>query len=326
MILSVDVGYSSVKAVSSTGYQLQFPSVVAPYRDNPINGAAPFQSGHYLVQLGKEKKFVGEMAIKSLNSVSTMQREKPAELHDLFVLTAAYLCGAGAAIPTQSQAVTLALGLPLAYYRTQREELKSRLQRLGAQVQVDRDPQKYISFQDIRVFPQGLGILFCIPSLPQQGYAGLVDIGCYTTDYMLFEIKDGEPVPVPDGCGSIEAGTYLVQQDLAAGFQSQTGAPLAHFMYQNALQCAQNNQAIRFQGREINLSQIYRCSVRETAQVIIEGVRSAWVSRAEYLSMTAFAGGGAEMFNSHLDAFPDSIIVPNPVFANANGFLSLLAD
>ena len=35
MKISVDVGYSSVKAVSDTGKRIIFPSVVAPHRENP---------------------------------------------------------------------------------------------------------------------------------------------------------------------------------------------------------------------------------------------------------------------------------------------------
>ncbi len=154
----------------------------------------------------------------------------------------------------------------------------------------------------------------------------MIDIGCFTTDYMLFVMEDGEPVPIPDACGSIEAGTYLVQKEISAGFLSQTGAPLAYFMYRDALHAAQKNLPISFHSKDVHLSSVYQHSVQKTAQLILENIKSVWVSRTEYLTLTAFAGGGAEMFRAHTNSFPGSIIINNPVFANADGFLKLLSD
>lgn len=326
MQIAVDVGYSNVKALAGSGGRIIFPSVIASVKENPVNGISGFGTKHYHVQINNKENLIGDAAVRSLTGVSTMNREKPPEIHDLFILTASYLCGAGAVNPTQGQVIHLAVGLPLAYYRSQRDELKSRLLRLGTTISVDKGESRYISFKSVTVFPQGLGVLFSIPSLPSRGYMGLIDIGCFTTDYMLFSIEDGDPIPVADACGSIEAGTYLVQQDLAAAFQSQTGAPLAHFMYAETLESARNNEPICFQGKEINLSQVYKQSCRETTQVILEAVRSVWVSRGEYLNSTIFAGGGSEMFKDYLQqSFPAISIVDDPVFANSRGFLKLIS-
>lgn len=325
MKISVDVGYSSVKAVSDTGKRIIFPSIIAPYRENPVNGTIYSQYKRHVLSMNGEKSLVGDAAIRSLTGISSMDREKPVELHDLFILAAAYLCD-GHMVSVGQDEITLGVGLPFAYYRSQKDELKNRLQRLEADIQVDHGPESHISFQDVSVYPQGLGLLFGVPSLPQSGFVGLIDIGCFTTDYMLFVMEDGEPVPIPDACGSIEAGTYLVQQDISAGFLSQTGAPLAYFMYRDALRAAQKNLPISFHSKDVHLSTVYQHSVQKTAQLILENIKSVWVSRTEYLTLTAFAGGGAEMFRAHTNSFPGSIIINNPVFANADGFLKLLAD
>lgn len=325
MKIAVDVGYSSVKAVSDSGKRIIFPSVVASYRENPVNGTMYSQYKRHVVNQNGIKNLVGDAAIRSLTGISSMDREKPVELHDLFIFTAAYLCG-GNTVPMGRDELNLGVGLPFAYYRSQKDELKNRLQRLESDIQVDQGPEAHISFRDVNVYPQGLGLLFGVPSLPQSGFVGLIDIGCFTTDYMLFSMEDGEPVPIPDACGSIEAGTYLVQQDISAGFLAKTGAPLAYFMYRDALLAAQKNLPISFHGKEVNLSHIYQDSVQRTARLILENIRSVWVSRTEYLTLTAFAGGGAEMFRAQTNTFPGSIIINNPVFANADGFLKLLSD
>jgi len=326
MRIAVDVGYSNVKAVSDSDCKIIFPSVVAPVKENPINGIGGFKTKHYYAKINNKESLTGDAAVRSLTGVSTLNREKPPEIHDLFILVASYLCGAGILNPTQKKDIHLAVGLPLAYYRSQKDDLKQRLLRLSATVSVDNGEAKYISFQNITVLPQGLGILFAEDNLPDQGYIGLIDIGCFTTDYMLFAMEDGYPVLIPDGCGSVEAGTYLVQQDLAAAFQSQTGAPLAHFMYADALKLAMNNEPIYFQGKEINLSGIYKQSCKETTQLILEAIRSVWVSRGEYLNSTIFAGGGSKMFENYLQkSFPATSIIDDPIFANSQGFLKLIS-
>nr|MDD4804447.1 ParM/StbA family protein [Candidatus Paceibacterota bacterium] len=269
---------------------------------------------------------IGDAALKSLTGVTSLSREKSPEIHDLFVLTACYLCGIGSLTPTQNNPTHLAVGLPLAYYRSQKDELKNRLNKLSTLIAVDGGMEKYISFQRVSVFPQGLGVLFSGVSMPRHGFVGLIDIGSFTTDYILFSIEDGKPIPIPDGCGSVEAGTYLIQQDLASAFQSQTGAPLAHFMYAEALQAAMDNKPISFQGKNINLSEAFNQSCVSTTQLIIEAVRSAWVSRGEYLNATMFAGGGSEMLKKHLKSFPSISVVSDPVFANAAGFYKLISS
>jgi plasmid segregation protein ParM len=43
-------------------------------------------------------------------------------------------------------------------------------------------------------------------ALPGSGLVALLDIGSYTTDYLVFDVRGGQPVPVSECCGSIEAG------------------------------------------------------------------------------------------------------------------------
>jgi plasmid segregation protein ParM len=53
----------------------------------------------------------------------------------------------------------LVVGLPLSFYRGQKETLRERLSTLSAWVSVDGKERKYISFNNVMVFPQGAGAL-----------------------------------------------------------------------------------------------------------------------------------------------------------------------
>ena len=152
---------------------------------------------------------------------------KPADIHDLLLLTVAlYVNGTFTAVNDTEN--NLVVGLPLSFYRGQKETLRERLSTLSAWVSVDGKERKYISFNNVMVFPQGAGALVSLgDTLPDSGMIGLIDIGTYTTDFMLFEIKNGMPVPMPDACGSVEAGIYLAQRSLAEEFEKQVGSPCA---------------------------------------------------------------------------------------------------
>ncbi|APC08604.1 hypothetical protein MTJW_14450 [Moorella thermoacetica] len=327
--VGVDVGYGFVKAVSSVA-RVVFPAVVAPYIEDPLSGLFHDRTGHR-VRVRKangevEEKLVGEAALRSLAATVTLSREKPAALHDLMLLTAAYLAGAGDRGPFPKQ-VDLAVGLPLAYFRAQKDALKKRLESLAAWVSVDGGEEKHISFGQVLVFPQGAGaVLAGVVALPGNGYLGVVDVGTYTTDYLLFEDQgDNIPRPLPEACGSLEAGVNLLHRALAGEFQRQTGAPLAPAMYQDAVEGAMVGRPIHYAGRDIQLEEAFMKARRDIAQAIAQGVLAAWGGRAGFVALTILAGGGACLFEDELlRALPGARVAQDPLFANAQGYYEMV--
>jgi plasmid segregation protein ParM len=87
---------------------------------------------------------------------------------------------------------------------------------------------------------------------------GLIDIGTYTTDFMLFEIKNGMPIPMPDACGSVETGIYLAQRVIANEFEKRTGTPLPQRMYQQAAELARHGSFINYEGNKVHLSDAWK--------------------------------------------------------------------
>jgi plasmid segregation protein ParM len=229
--IGIDIGYGFVKAVSSTGGKVSFPSMVTPCGHDPLDGAIKGKGSGYKVRITtngrKDDILVGEAAAHSLSAQGFVaQQEKPAQLHDTLLLTAAYLQGACENLMLNGNA-RLAVGLPLSFYRSQKSALKERLKRLEACLSADNGPERLISFSRVSVFPQGAGALVSTgKALPKSGLVGLIDIGTYTSDFLLFDMRDGAPVPIPDACGSMEIGLYPAYRLIAAEFEKQAGATL----------------------------------------------------------------------------------------------------
>jgi len=324
--VAADVGYGYTKAVSTSGKRACFPSVVAPAVEDPLAGALSGGPGHR-VQVRRlngeiDEKLVGEAALRSLAAVTTLSREKPREMHDWLVLAAAYLCGVGGGGVFPGQA-DLAVGLPLAYYRSQKEALAERLKRLAAWVSVDGGEERYISFNRVLVLPQGAGAVAACPEmLPEEGLVGVVDVGQYTTDYLLLEIGSGKPVPVLDCCGSAEVGVHLIHRIVAAEFQAKTGAPLPVEMREGVIK----TRKITFNGRTVDLYAAVEKAIFDAAQAVSQRVLGAWGNRAGFVRAVLLVGGGSVLLKDHLEKCLPGVAVPeDPVYANAVGFLKALA-
>lgn len=325
---AVDIGYGFTKAVSSTGARACFPSVVAPGGtdlglDGLLGGEGP---GHamkvrFLDGL-KGEYLVGEAAQGSFLASGFLGAEKPADLHDLLLLTACALVDAGGRGPFPGQC-DLAVGLPLAFYRAQKDALKARLEGLAAWVSVDRGEEQYISFRRVLVIPQGAGVVFA-QGLPQgRGFAGVMDVGQYTTDFLLVDLRTFNPVV--EACGSVEAGCHLVAQRVAQAYLSKTGRPLPPRMERSVLDAAREGQPVPFRGKEVYLAADYEAAVRDVAATVSRQVLSAWRDVADMIGVTYLAGGGSLLLGEHLArTLPNPVLVNDPVFANAAGYLRIL--
>lgn len=325
--VAADIGYGYVKAVTDTGIRACFPSVTAPATQDLLGGIMANGLGHRVhiryPDGGTEERLVGEAAARSLAAVTSLSRQKPADMHDTLVLAAAYLAGAGGTgiLPGQTD---LAVGLPLSYYRAQKDGLAARLKRLSAWVSADGGEERYISFGRVLVLPQGAGIVAAYPELLlEKGLVGVVDVGTYTTDYLLLEKVPGraEPRPVLEACGSTEAGVHLVHRAVAREFQARTGAPLPQEMWEQVATIG----TVVYEGRTVDLTEAVEKALADAAQAISQRVLGAWGNRAGFVAATVLAGGGALLLKERLEGCLPCVAVPeDPVFANALGFLRAL--
>ncbi|SMB96682.1 plasmid segregation protein ParM [Thermanaeromonas toyohensis ToBE] len=316
MLLAVDQGYGYTKAVAG-GKKVVFPSVISPAGETDL-GLGKISWGHLVTVRSqsstvRRQYFVGDLALKcGVAAQLTLARNKLSrEISDLLLLTAAYLAGA------EGQ-VTLAYGLPIAYYRHQRDEARRSLQGMAAYVCVDNGPEKYISFGHVAVFPQGVGALFSVDRLPEEGLVGLLDIGFYTTDYLLVEVRKDRVDPLPNYFGSIEIGVSSAMKAFGERFLKVTGRPLSLVEIQELW----GRSRITFEGEKLELEPMQNESRIAVAQAIVEGVSAAWAQKSSYVDVIYLAGGGGLEFLPVLRQMlrKDVILVPEPQYANALGF------
>ncbi|MCL6479613.1 MAG: ParM/StbA family protein [Peptococcaceae bacterium] len=317
MEIAIDVGYGFTKALSVSSKVL-IPSVVSAYRDLVLSDISRNGTGH-AVQIRRldgsvSRHFVGDLALREGHVASfTLEREKHRHPnHDILLLTAARLLGAGSG-------ATLVAGLPIAYYKTQKEDLKKHLESLHAEVSVNGGAFERVSFGKVIIYPQGAGALFTMTGLPENGLVLLVDVGQKTTDYITAEVSGGRVKPVSSLCGSVETGVYAVYEALAQEFQARTGAPLASI---RAAEIVSNNGVIYYFGKEMDFSNSLKKIRTEVAQSIADQVQAALGDRFAFLRNVYLAGGGAEALPQLSSMFPFAQSLPDPQWANARGFLA----
>jgi plasmid segregation protein ParM len=337
----IDIGYSGTKAAAADVPLVQLASFDADIPGSKGDDLFKGKAEH-LVQLtfngSQVEKLVGEAALRTGSAKGMMgQVEKPDTTHDLLLFTAAYLLCAGSTHPTDQDEVDVVLGLPIDYLRHQRGAIKQRLERRPAWISVDGGAERCIVFRNVDVRPQGAGIMmstdpstFLAPDLPVN-YVLVLDLGSYTINFLLFEFRAGEsPQLVPDCYGTIEKGVSLVQQRMADAYLELTGKPLPSYMMADTWR----HRQIYSGGKLIDLSEAIGQAAKAVADDIVSQLQSILKERMTYITSTIAGGGGALIMGDELRrmtmrtngdvrlVFPHFVIVENPVYANAIGFLN----
>lgn len=155
-------------------------ALVAPARelalaDLSLNGAEHTTQIRFL-KAGASRYFVGDLALREGRVASfTLEREKCLHPnHDALLLTAVGLLLGKTA---RSLSLNVAVGLPIDYYRRQRDGLRRRLNDLAASVSVNGADPVWVQFSTVLVYPQGAGLLLTVSNLPDSGMVGIVDVG-----------------------------------------------------------------------------------------------------------------------------------------------------
>ena len=304
MLISIDLGYGYTKAMTRDK-QILFPSVIT--QDNMPDLDLGFGSQlDYSVSIriinGNIKKFlVGKAAQMTEAPIISKNREKFfTEYSAVFTLTAAYLVGG-------KGLTNVALGLPIAYYKNQKEKLQAFFKSISGYVSVNKQPERYISFTNVFVFPQAGGALYTVGKLPEKGYVGVVDIGFHTTDFLLIECEPDQIELVNDCSSSIEIGVSTAIEKYQTLYLDKTGIPTSL------------NESYRLWmfGKEQELKEIAKKQVEQAIKVAI---LNKWQEIKDLIVQVYLAGGGAYEFEfSKLNVQK----LNSPEYANALGFYEL---
>lgn len=280
-------------------------------------------SGEYLV---------GKAASKSPYATPVnLSPEKQPEIHDILLLSAAYLVGAGAPAKGSTAGVSntrLAVGLPLAFYKHQRHALKSRLEALAARVQINGGEERRIDFSRVMVLPQGAGIVLVQNSLPEDGSIVLVvQAGTYTTEYILLEVKDGQPVPIEGYHNSLTTGLHLVHRAVAAEYQRLTGEPLDQARHAIITDQALKGKPIMHNGKPLDLTPTARRAAIQTGKQVANLINSRLSHMRSSITTTYVAGGAGMVFKDQLlKMLPAAELTEDPLFDDCKGYLYALQE
>lgn len=339
--LGVDIGYSATKAAAVNRMLVQLPSFEAVPPASKVDDLFKTKTEHLAslnINGAQVDRLVGEAALRTGAAKGLMgQAEKPDSTHDLLLFTAAYLLGAGSDDPADPGQVDVVLGLPIDYLKRQRDALKQRLEGSAAVVSVDGNPERRIVLRNVEVHPQGAGIMmstdpsvFLAPDLPIN-YVLVLDLGSYTINFLLFEFRAGKKPQLVPGCfGTLERGVSFVQQRMADAYQEITGLPLPAYMMADTW----NQKQIYAGGKLIDLTDAIRQATKAVADDVVNQLQAILKERLTYVTSTLAGGGGTLLMGDELrrmvvrtnnhdrPLFPRFVIVRDPVFANAIGFLN----
>lgn len=316
-LLAIDVGYSHVKAVTKDS-KVIIPSIVSPARDLPIQDLIEntgYSISYQKFPMASVKYFVGELAGREgYGATFTSDREKYNHPnHEILICTAARLleaeCGA-----------TLVVGLPIAYYKYQKEEMRKHIEGIDAYVSIGEQRYERIKFGRIIIYPQGAGALLTAPELPVNGRVLLIDVGQKTTDFVTVEVVNGVVKPIATLCGSIEIAVSNVCEAFAIEFQSMTGSPISPIKVN---QIVFGTGAEVFNGKEYNFNPVINTIKESVSRAIYDQIRAILGEQFSFLRKIYLAGGGTIALPLLQNLFRGSMVMPEPQWSNAKGFLSI---
>ena len=320
-IIAVDVGYGDTKAVSTDGARVLYPSVWAPARDliqnRSMNGDGHIVEITHLQDARRSSSFVGEMALRESKTVSfTMDREKHLHpSHDILLLTAVALL----AETTCPGPITLGVGLPIDCYKSQSDALVNHIMGLKVAVKVDRERPVEITFNKVTAYLQGVTALLCVRDKPSNGLVALIDPGYKTTDYTVFEMKNGRPHLISDLSGSVNIGVSQVNETISKRFMEITGGVLDSWRIKSLVR----DGKVIYEGRTYDLTEMMTTATTDVSRTITDKVREAWRDLAKFIIRT-YMIGGVVLLTDLPRLMPLAEVIPNPRFANAESYLDML--
>jgi len=333
--IGVDVGYGFVKAVSSEGGRVSFPSVVAPLfgeRRLELPGVAGAEPA-YEVEVGvgsdRPQRFaVGDYALHCEGAVRAWRLDGQAahENTKVLLLAACALLGCGAG-------TELGLGIPLELYVGDRAaEWEGAFSGVSARVRVGSGPAREVSFSRVLVFPQAMGALFAEafrrdgrgPELLRKD-VGVVDVGYRTTDLLLMRSLPGVALSRPDPGRSttIDRGVSWVYEQVWLAVQSRLKRPVDFLLVEQGF--LHRGGLLRLGEAVFDLEGEAEQYRERLAREIGDEVRRYWSAYLDRLDAILVAGGGGQYLYGHLsDALPGCHLAKDAAFSNAAGYLAML--
>ena len=299
--IAVDAGHGYLKAMAETGERVLFPSLIVPAPVGPNLGDF---AGSASIQVNNQAYLIGKSA--RLSATSLFSREKATDPLTLALIWSAIAQLTGTGYHT----VELGVGLPLSWYAAQKTSLATALRRA---VDVDHC---HLLIESVLVFPQGIGALLAIDTLP-DGLIALVDIGYRTVDYLVAQVQDGVPRPILDRSGTWQNGMHVAYTAMAQRLEKETTIRYEpHELVER--------ESVTASGQRIQLEPCRAAAFQALAGELSRHLATAWDGIAEKLDTLFLAGGGALALHPYLNGLAAPTLLPDSQWANAQGYLGLM--
>lgn len=330
MRIAVDVGFGYTKAVNEEGKKVSFPSVIAPRPGRGIDIIGG-NKDDYIVSLWSHGKFedyaecfIGDAGL-AVNGTRAWE-EKFSENRNMKTLVATALALLGDATP-----ISLSIGLPLAFYRNQKDEVRQELARLEMDIHIEGYTDRTrVKVSEVSVYPQGAGVYYATVLMPNgeirevsllDQSVGVIDIGHKTTDILAMARGKKGVTPREDMIGGFDYGMNMAVKSIKSMADTVTGSNIPIHWIEQAL--TWNQGMLEYKGEVYSLKTFESKVYSQLAEQIAAGVKQKWGQEMDRLSVILIAGGGGSALYPYLKtAIHSARLIKDPGFANAQGFLA----
>lgn len=335
--VSVDLGYGYVKAISSLGNRVIFPSLVGNGYKRGITSILGNQENdlkNMQVLFNDEDFFVGELANESRSLSRIFERERFNHMYTKVLLNVAIqLVSNGGNSP-----ILLSTGLPLDFYQAQAKEFKESISGVQPMTRWKSGTLKghegRVVVENAAVFPQGASAIFSALINHEGKYTyphymtagaliGLIDVGFRTTDFVVVEIQEnGSFIPKAKLSGTIDDGVINLHRDVRQAYKIKTGgADLNEYFLNRVLR----DGSLMYKGSRMDFREVIEGSKSSISTNIVDRLKNVWGEESDLFDGIFLAGGGGELFEEYIQPNFDNRLekINESQFANAIGYLRL---
>ncbi|MDT8440290.1 MAG: ParM/StbA family protein [Desulfuromonadales bacterium] len=314
-ILGIDIGFGFTKATDGR-QNLVFKSVLGESTDIQFREALLGESGaeqiHLQVEIDGKSYFIGELAERQSNVrfFTLDQTQFISKFAKVLALAAAAKMVKGF-VP-----VNLVTGLPIGFYRQQKDELAKLLTGEHQIVLTDvsgKREEKSIKIDKVRVIPQPFGSLFNL-MLNDVGELrdrrlvkdkiGVIDIGFRTSDYTISDkMRYSER-----GSRTTDSGIARAFNVIAAKLRENSGVNVELYRLFEAI----DKGSIKIRGKVYDLKGISEQVFNQLATSVANEIDRLWVDDWDIDAMVITGGGGAVLAKYLKPLLNGEVLESNP--------------
>ncbi|TAM11830.1 MAG: ParM/StbA family protein [Nevskiaceae bacterium] len=314
-VMGVDMGFGYTKATNGHQFQV-FKSVVGEavsiqFADTLLPEQVPVARPPRHFEFGDERVFVGELAERQ-------SRGRGFTLDPtLFIQQYAKTLALAAIAPyvEDGEPVRLVTGLPIGFFRKQKDELVTLLQNRHSLTIIDHDGKatpRQVYIERVRVVPQPFGSLFNLMlddagKVVTQRFAtekvGVIDIGFRTCDYTMADhTRYSER-----GSASSDSGMSMAYAAIANVLREQSGVSVEVYRLYEATQ----RGTIKIRGKRYDVKVLFDRAMTQLATRVAAEVNRLWADDWDIDTIILTGGGGAALA-PHLQSLVEGEVLPLP--------------